>query len=373
MDNISIYIHIPFCVSKCSYCDFCSFVPSGNQMSQNLNALFKEIDFYNKKYKNKQVKTIYIGGGTPSTMPSGFITRILDKTRSSFNIEDSVEITIEANPNSFNTQKAEEYKSAGCNRLSFGLQSDNESLLKIMNRVHNYAQFEQALDCAIKAGIKNINVDIMLGIPTQTKQDVYATLQRILKLPVTHISAYSLICEPNTPLTNAINSGEYVLPTEDETVDMYDFVVETLSKHHFYRYEISNFAKKGFESRHNLNYWDRGEYLGLGLASCSFVDSVHWQNTDNFLSYIKNPLIHLEEEKETIKTAKEETIMLALRTIKGLNIEKFNQKYDTNFEKEYKTQLDKFINEKLIKIENGYLKITNLYISNSIISEFFED
>ena len=372
-NNLALYIHIPFCVSKCSYCNFCSFVPKTEQFTKYLNALKHEIQSRAKDLQNKQIFSIYIGGGTPSILPKNAIIDLIETIKANFDVLKDASITIEANPNTFSIEKSQEYKQAGCTRLSLGLQSHKPELLKLLNRAHTYQDFESAVLNAKKCGINDINADILLGVPTQTKQDIIDTLNLLVKQPLTHISAYGLINEEDTPLTKAIQAGDLGLPSEESSVEMYDFTVDFLKRHGFYRYEISNFAKKGFESVHNLNYWDRGEYLGLGLNAYSFVDRTHWRNTENFNDYINNPLLTLDYEKETEKTAKEETIMLALRTEKGLNINEYNTKFKTDFLKDFSDALKRLEKNKLIKFDNENLKIVNFSISNAIILEFFKN
>ena len=370
-NKFALYIHIPFCISKCSYCDFCSFVPKNTQMQDYVEALINEIEQTSKIYAG-QVASVYIGGGTPSVLPLGAITRIMSAVKSNFNLQPNISITIEANPNSFDILKAQEYASAGCNRLSLGLQSHKPEILKVLNRVHNLQDFKNAVNNAVKVGITNINADVMLGVPNQSLDDLSETLKVLVDLPISHISAYGLICEPNTPLTKQIECQQLTLPSEDDTVQMYDFAVEFLKKYGFNRYEISNFAKTGFKSVHNLNYWARGQYLGVGLASHSFMNGTHFQNTQNLKDYLANPTnSKIDIEKETIQTAKQETIMLALRTQKGLNINEYNKTFKTNFMQEFEEVLDKLLKNNLIEIINNHLIIKNLYISNAIIAEFF--
>ncbi len=371
LNKFALYVHIPFCVSKCSYCDFCSFVPKNEQVSAYLQALNAEIKAKGEFYKNYQVTSIYIGGGTPSILPKNVIFEILKNIKTNFKISGN-SITIEANPNSFTLEKAQEFKEAGCNRISFGLQSHNDEILKILNRKHNFQDLVNAVNYAHKVGINDINVDFMFGVPTQDLEDVKESLNRVTNLDITHISCYGLILEPNTPLYNEVKNKELQLPSDDECVNMYDYAVDFLSKHGFFRYEISNFAKKGYESVHNKNYWARGEYLGLGLASHSFIKGVHWHNTSNFNKYLSTPLNCMENiEPETLKTAKEETIMLALRTEKGLNIQEYNKKFQSDFLKEYKNTISKLSTQNLITIKNDYIKINDFNISNAIIAEFF--
>lgn len=372
-NKISLYIHIPFCISKCSYCDFCSFVPAHDQIDQYCQALCKEIEHHKQTLKNKEIFSIYIGGGTPSFLPSEKIIKLLSKIKETFNVSKTASITIEANPNSLSLQKAQDYILAGCNRISIGLQSHKQSLLQILNRPHTLEDFISAINNAHTAGFKDISTDIILGIPTQNIDDLKQTLDILLSQPLTHISVYGLICEPNTPLTKQIEQKTLSLPTEDETVALYDFAVKYLKQNGFERYEISNFSKQGFESVHNKNYWERGEYLGLGLSAHSFVEGFHWQNTSNFEKFIQDPQNIIEnKEKETIQTAKEETIMLSLRTTKGLDIQKFDKTFNANFLQEYSKILNKLIKNNLITIKNDHLTINDMYISNAIILEFFD-
>ena len=371
--KFSIYVHIPFCVSKCSYCNFCSFVPNEKQIQDYLVALNKEIKYRGKIYKNREVSSIYIGGGTPSILPKNSIINIVNSIKDNFSVPKNISLTIEANPNTFDLEKAKEYSLAGCNRVSLGLQSHKKEILKILNRVHTYQDFEKAVFNAVSVGIKDINADILLGVPTQTKQDLMETLSKLVKLPLTHISAYGLINEENTPLTKAIQEKRLKLPSDDIAVEMYDYTVDFLAENGFFRYEISNFAKSGFESIHNLNYWNRGEYLGLGLNAYSFVDGAHWNNTSSFNDYLKNPTLILDYEKETIKTAKEETIMLALRMEKGLDINQYNKTFNTDFCKDFSNAINDLKHNSLINFEDNKLKVNNFSISNAIILEFFKE
>ncbi len=374
MKKFSLYIHIPFCVSKCSYCDFCSFVPSADMMRSYVSALKEEIEAKGKEYAGRRVYTVYIGGGTPSFLPLGAITEIMDEVRQNFDLSECESVTIEANPNSFNFDKAKEYAACGCDRVSFGLQAIEPTHLSLLNRKHDFADCVRAVEYARSCGITDINIDIMLGIPTQTIFDVKNLIDAVLTLPITHISAYSLINEPNTPLTRKIEAGELIEPDQLDVVNMYDFAVDYLAKFGFARYEISNFAKLGYESKHNLNYWHRGEYLGLGLAAYSFVNGVHWENVANLGEYVANPTrASINVEKETLTTAKEEFIMLALRTARGLDIAEYERQFGVDFLTENCRGINYLCNvAKLLKIENGYAVATDFYMTNTIISKLFE-
>lgn len=374
MNDFSLYIHIPFCVSKCSYCDFCSFVANKDKMREYVSALCKEIEIKAQEYAGREVYTVYIGGGTPSALYNGAIRSILDCVRANFDLSHCQNVTIEANPNSFDEDKAREFAKAGCDRVSFGLQAVEQKHLNLLNRKHDYFDCVRAVELARKFGINDINVDIMLGIPTQTIWDVKRLLDCVAKLPITHLSAYSLINEPNTPLTKRLLAGELVEPDPLDVVNLYDFVVDYLKTFGFSRYEISNFAKEGYESKHNLNYWHRGEYLGLGLGAFSFVNGTHWENTARFEDYLTQPANSaINIEKETLVTAKEEFIMLALRTENGLDIAEYNRRFNADFLTEHRHSLDYLINSaRLLKIENGFAFATNFYLTNTIIARLFE-
>ena len=369
-DEMSIYIHIPFCISKCTYCNFCSFANATQYVDAYIDALCKEIQTKATIFGYAKITTIFIGGGTPSLVPSQCILKILDCLRANFKISDNISITIESNPNSLTRQKLLDYKSAGINRLSVGLQSTKSRLLRILGRAHTTKDFVNAITMASDTGFENINADIILGVPTQTLKDVDDTLDLLLSLPLKHISAYGLILEPNTPLSQLVKQREYQPLSDDLCNAMYDRALTRLSNIGMHRYEISNFAFSGFEAEHNLNYWRRGQYLGLGLDAYSFVHGLHWQNTNNLSVYLKSNFRMLNKEPETRYTAMIETIMLALRMDEGLDIIKFNKDFDTDFLKEYATSVTKLKGLKLIKIEDNHLKVLDQHISNAIIAEF---
>ena len=369
-NEMSLYIHIPFCVSKCTYCNFCSFAGKQDYIPQYVQALCTEIEQKAKEFGYMLITSIYIGGGTPSFLPLGYITKILDCVKQNFKLSNNISITIEGNPNSLTKEKLQEYYNAKINRLSIGLQSTSEHLLKLLNRPHTTQQFVDAVKTAQEIGFKNISADIIIGVPTQTLEDIKQTLNLLFSLNLQHISAYGLILEPNTPLYRLVKSGKLSPLPEDLQNQMYDFVVEELKQHGFIRYEISNFAKQGFKSQHNINYWQRGQYLGVGLDAYSFVKGLHWQNTNNLDKYIQQPNKKIKTEIETIYTAKLETIMLGLRMDSGLDIQKFNADFNTDFLKEYSYVLENLLNNKLVKIQNNHLIITDQHISNAIISEF---
>ena len=370
-NSISIYIHIPFCKSKCIYCDFVSFPNCEKWFSSYLEKVKQEIDYHASKLKNRNVKTIFIGGGTPSLLGGEDIFNLVTFVLQKFSVSKQAEITIEVNPESFTKEKALWWKKAGINRLSFGLQSDDDIVLKKLGRIHNFSQFQNAVKEAKSLGFSNISADVLLGLPNQTPQKIRQTLRKIAKLGLTHISAYGLQVEKGTKLFELIKNEQIKLPDEDLSNEIYNSAYLELKELGFHRYEISNFSKKGFECRHNQNYWIRGEFLGIGSGAYGFIDGAHYENTSNLVDYIKKDYVPQNIEKESKKTKMEETIMLALRTEKGLNISNFNKAFNIDFCEKFKPALDKLSQQKLIKITKNHIKITNFSISNAIILQFF--
>ncbi len=370
-NSISIYIHIPFCKSKCIYCDFVSFPNCEKWFSSYLEKVKQEIDYHASKLKDRNVKTIFIGGGTPSLLSGEDIFDLVTFVLQKFSVSKQAEITIEVNPESFSKEKALWWKKAGINRLSFGLQNDDDIVLKKLGRIHNFSQFQNAVKEAKSLGFSNISADVLLGLPNQTPQKIRQTLRKIAKLGPTHISAYGLQVEKGTKLFELVKNEQIKLPDEDLSNEIYNSAYLELKELGFHRYEISNFAKKGFECRHNQNYWVRGEFLGIGVGAYGFIDGAHYENTSSLIDYIKKGYVPQNIEKESKKTKMEETIMLALRTEKGLNISNFNKTFNIDFCEKFKPALDKLSQQKLIKTTKNHIKITNFSISNAIILQFF--
>ena len=272
MERFGIYIHIPFCVKKCSYCDFVSFCSDEKTWEQYTNAVVCEIE--NKKIENpKKVTTIYIGGGTPSLIPENYIVKIINTVKSRFKIEESAEITIEVNPGTVTEKKLVAYKNVGINRISIGLQSAEDRILKLIGRIHNYQTFLSTYNLTRNIGFENINVDLMLAIPTQTKGELLNTLNKVIELKPNHISLYSLIVEENTEIKKALEVGNLEYVDEKVEREMYWKTQRILEKNGYFHYEISNFAKRGFESKHNMDCWNQEEYIGFGIAAHSYINN----------------------------------------------------------------------------------------------------
>ena len=386
MKNIGIYIHIPFCKSKCYYCDFISYCTEEKNVPVYINCMKKEIKFKSEelakfaKKNNEQfeIDTIYIGGGTPSFIDSKYITELLEIIKESFNIKENCEITIEVNPDSTSLKKLIAYKNSGINRISIGLQSSNDKLLKEIGRVHNFEQFKNAFMNIKNAGFSNINVDLMIALPGQKIKDVKNSLQEIISLKPTHISVYSLILEEGTKLFKEVECGEKKLPSEDLERKMYWYVKDNLEEDGYIQYEISNFAKLKKQSKHNLNCWNQNEYLGIGIAAHSFLNNIRFSNIKDINKYIKNiqngKFLQNQEIHEILSNEdkQKEYMILGLRKIDGIQIKDFKKKFGLNPIFIFKNQINKLVCEDLIEIDGDNIKLTNkgLNFANVVWKEF---
>ena len=273
MKELGIYIHIPFCKQKCYYCDFVSYANKEEKIQEYIECLQKEIEMESEKYKNEEyeITTIYIGGGTPSFIDASYIERIINTIKQNYKLYENPEITIEVNPGTINEEKIKKYKDIGINRISIGLQTTKDNLLKQIGRIHTYEEFLNCYKIVKKIGIDNINVDLMLGLPNQTLEDLKESLIEVINLKPNHISLYSLILEENTILEKMVSKNMTKLPEEDLEREMYWTTKNILEENGYIHYEISNFSKKGYESKHNLNCWGQKEYLGFGVAAHSYI------------------------------------------------------------------------------------------------------
>lgn len=374
MKELGIYIHIPFCVRKCLYCDFTSYAKKENVQKTYIEALQKEILNWKKSNKDVKIKTIYIGGGTPSSIDSKFIMEVINL----LDIENTEEITIEVNPGTINKKKLYDYKNAGINRLSIGLQSTNNELLKKIGRIHNYEQFLETYKMAREVGFDNINVDLMIGLPGQTMDDLKISLEDIINLNPEHISVYSLIVEDETPLKKMIESNILKLPEEDLERQMYWYVKDFLKINGYNHYEISNFAKQGFYSKHNMDCWEQKEYIGFGISAHSYIDRKRFGNISNLDNYIKNCIEggfdknRIIEEEQDKKDEMKEYMILGLRKINGISIQKFKNKFNENPIVLFKKELNKLYNEGLIIIDGDIIRLSNkgLDFANIVWEEF---
>ncbi len=383
LNELGIYIHIPFCKQKCYYCDFVSYSNKCSEVKEYIESLKKEIEEFD--FSNYKVTSIYIGGGTPSYIDSIYIVEILSELKEKLKCNliefKDIEITIEVNPGTVDTKKLNDYKKLGINRLSIGLQSTKNDILKKIGRIHTYQEFLEIYKLARETGFKNINIDLMIGIPGQKIGDLKNTLQDIIKLEPEHISVYSLIIEENTPIEKMLENGEIKLPDEDLERNMYWYVKNTLELNGYNHYEISNFAKLGKESRHNLNCWNQEEYIGFGVAAHSYLNGIRFSNAISVEEYIQNIKNNRKdeniqiEEKQSLEDKKNEFMMLGFRKIQGVDIARFKEKFIDNPIFLYRENLNKLVEEGLIEVDLNHIKLTNkgIDLANLVFEEFVDD
>ncbi len=382
MKTVGIYVHVPFCKQKCKYCDFISFQNCENYFDDYFECLKKEItekaNEINSENKKILIDTIYFGGGTPSIVCEKYIEEVLNKIYEYYNVSENAEITVEVNPGTVDKLKLERYFEIGINRLSIGLQSTDDKLLKMLGRIHTYKEFENTYDLARKIGFKNINVDLMIGLPNQSLENVYDSLEKIVQKNPEHISVYSLIIEENTKMFDLIEKGELELPDEDVERKMYWSVKKFLEENGYIHYEISNFSKSGFESKHNANCWNQHEYLGFGIAAHSYFNNIRYSNIDNLRQYIENwkneqsvynIVFHEHQNKDDMM---KEFMMLGLRKIDGVKISEFKEKFVDNPIFVFRNQLNKLVEEGLIEVLDNNIRLSDkgLDLANEVWMEF---
>ncbi len=401
MKNLQIYVHIPFCMKKCAYCDFLSFPCDERTQHEYADALIREIEFYGPVMKDYQVSTIFIGGGTPTWLDENKLFEILDAIYTYFNVFAEAEITLECNPGTVTAAKLAKYRKAGVNRLSIGLQSTDNEELQLLGRIHTYEKFLKTYEMARNAGFANINVDLISGIPYQTTEKFLHTLQNVVRLKPNHISAYSLIIEKGTPFYEAYKFDVVkqeagmqteMLPTEDEVYRMTKLTQQYLANAGYEQYEISNFSQPGFECEHNIGYWTRENYLGLGLGAASLIDNVRYSNTTDLYEYIQQSE-HIQwiafEQADTIENATgttlhasvnvvsrkaqmEEFMFLGLRMKKGVTREQFLQTFGIPIDGIYKNALEHLKEQGLIDTSAGRIALTEKGsdLSNYALAQF---
>jgi len=385
--QLSLYLHIPFCVRKCYYCDFLSFATTEETQVQYVQALKREIALQGKQYDHYHVDSIFIGGGTPSVLPIELMDSIMKIVRHSFQIDVDAEVTIEVNPGTVDDEKLNGYRALGINRLSIGLQSASDEELRRIGRIHTYEEFMHTYQTARQAGYGNMNVDLMSGLPGQTLTSYEETLQKVIALKPEHISAYSLIVEEGTPFwtiygedekTQKTKKSPMPLPGEDVERAMYELTKEKLEHFGYDRYEISNYAKKGYESRHNIGYWKRHNYLGLGLGSSSLIQNQRWKNTSDLKCYMKTMGNCQAEEIQSLTKAEqmEEFMFLGLRLMKGISYGEFESCFQIPIMQVYERQIKKGIQEGLLleyeEQNQTFLRLTSrgIDVSNVVMAEF---
>lgn len=379
MKNLGIYIHIPFCRQKCNYCDFYSVNWNDESEDRYVEAVLNEIKGYRDKLNGKyKADTIFFGGGTPTIIKSENLYRIKEGLNEILEIDKQSEISLEANPNTLTLEKLKEYKEIGINRLSIGIQSLNDDILKKIGRIHSSVEALDAVDRAKNVGFENINADIMFNIPCQTVEDIEDTIYKIIERDVKHISFYSLKLEKGTPMYVMEKNNKIIMPDEEYERDMYYAGRDVMTKNCLFQYEISNFAKKGFECRHNLKYWNQEEYIGLGPSAHSFLNNTRYSNPSDLKLYCESgssknfERIILEELGSDDLMF--EYIMLRLRLTKGLNVKDFNDKFSADFKEMYSMQINYLIKNNLLEAAGDNMRLTKkgMDISNYVIEEFME-
>lgn len=380
---MELYIHIPFCVKKCDYCDFLSFAADEQTQKSYVAALQKELAFYGAKYKDRRITTIFIGGGTPSWLKEDYMQAIMETIYHYFSVEQDAEITIECNPGTITEHKFEVYRRIGINRLSIGLQSVHNEELKILGRIHTFEQFLKTYDMARKHGFSNINIDLMSSLPGQTPEIFCDSLYQVLKLKPEHISAYSLIIEKGTPFYelyrfDAVRQEAGMqtesLPTEEEEYQTTKMTQHILKEAGYHWYEVSNFAKPGYECRHNIGYWKRVDYLGVGLGASSLIDNVRYSNTRDLYTYLSVPADSLHETAEQITRNEqmEEFMFLGLRMRDGFYREEFTQAFGIPIEAVYGDALNHLQQEELLLKREGRIYLTDkgMDLNNYVVAQF---
>lgn len=370
MSSAGLYIHIPFCKKKCLYCDFCSFEGSNHTLHiRYLKSLQKEMDFCSET----SISTVYIGGGTPTLLSKSSLSRLMDAI-DSLSIRSGscpVECTIEANPGTADFYKLKLLRDRGINRLSIGAQSFNDAELTGLGRIHDSEDIYRVYESAIKAGFSNINLDLIFGLPGQSPEDWADSLKKAVKLRPRHISAYNLQLEKGTPMHDRF-SGSADMPDNDTEYRMYKGTIEFLKSEGYIHYEVSNFCLPGFECRHNVNYWENGEYIGIGVSACSHTGGGRKTNTSDLKKYLEDPVRSGKKEKRTRNNEISETMFMGLRMLRGISERAFKDRFGRPLKEMFGKEIKKLAGEDLVEARSGRLRLTEkgLFVSNEVFEMF---
>jgi len=375
MDGVSLYIHIPFCEKKCYYCDFSSYSGKNHLIDSYIEALKKEIVLHKTTLDNHKISTIFFGGGTPSILSGNQIAEIMDTISKYYCIETKAEISMEANPGTLTYDKLKTYYASGINRLSIGLQACQNDLLRTLGRIHSFEEYIKNLEEARNIGFTNINTDLMFSLPGQNEKHWEESLEKIVSLNIPHISAYSLIVEEETPFFNLVESKRIILPHEEIELKMYHHTIHYLKQNGYNHYEISNFAKPGFQCKHNLTYWYNKSYIGLGSGAHSCFNKKRFNNVNKIEEYIKlllNDKTPIEDEINlSIKDEISETMFLGLRMMQGVSIEEFIKRFNVSPLEVYKDVIHKFKTQNLLYWDEKHIRLTQkgIDLSNIVFQE----
>ncbi|AKI57309.1 radical SAM family heme chaperone HemW [Streptococcus agalactiae] len=367
----SAYVHIPFCTQICYYCDFSKVFIKNQPVDAYLQALIREF----RSYDITELRTLYIGGGTPTSISAVQLDYLLTELTRDLNLNTLEEFTIEANPGDLTVDKIEVLQKSAVNRVSLGVQTFNDKHLKRIGRSHNEAQIYSTIDDLKTAGFQNISIDLIYALPGQTMDDVRSNVAKALSLNIPHLSLYSLILEHHTVFMNKMRRGKLHLPTEDLEAEMFEYIISEMERNGFEHYEISNFTKPGFESRHNLMYWDNVEYYGVGAGASGYLDGIRYRNRGPIQHYLKGVSegnARLSEEVLSKNEMMEEELFLGLRKKEGVSIGKFEQKFGTSFEKRYGQIVQELQSDGLLKENNGFIQMTKkgLFLGDTVAEKF---
>ena len=374
--NLGLYLHIPYCLHKCGYCDFNSHPENQVESVHYVEALLKELKFYSTTLKSYNVPTVFMGGGTPTILPPSQLKKILDTVRQSFNLTPDCEITIEANPATIKLETLQEIHAAGYNRISIGVQSFDEKELQLLERVHNEKEIHSTVHRARSANFENLSMDLMFALPDQSTEKWQSHLKQATAKNPDHLSTYNLTIEPATAFFKLHEKGKLCLPHEDIQLEMYKTTIQVLEDAGYSQYEISNFSKPGMESQHNINYWNNGEYLGVGAGASSYLNGERSKNINLPSIYIreietKASAIHTREHLEPLQ-AMGETLMLGLRLLKGVSIDVFENRFQVSFQKVYGKVVESLLNQELITLNENRIALSRkgLFLADSVILKF---
>jgi len=374
---LGLYIHIPYCIHKCGYCDFNSHPIKQDEMDHYIDALVVEMKHYAKIYTNTNIiKTIFLGGGTPTTLNPFQLERILKECVNEFTIASNAEITIEANPATVGIELMKSIRTMGYNRISIGVQSFDKAELKLLDRAHGPKEIHSTVDCARKAGFDNLSLDLMFAVPNQSLSSWENNLNKALEKNPEHLSTYNLTIEQGTAFSKLQSNGKLIMPDDDHQLELYKKTIERLTKKGFHHYEISNFARRGKECKHNITYWENKNTLGLGAGASSYMNGTRFKNINlpaHYIRQVKEKKIAVEHsETLELRQAMGETIMLGLRLLQGINIHQFEKRFQISFIKLFRNIISALKEKELVIIEKDYLRLSQkgLFWADSVILEF---
>lgn len=373
-----VYIHIPFCHQICNYCDFNKFFFHNQPVDEYIEMLGKEMALWADDLKNASVETIFIGGGTPTSLSVEQLERLFSLIHLHIPMEHVVEFTSESNPDELTLEKMQVMRKFGVNRLSMGVQTFDQELLKVLGRTHANAHVYEVIEYAKQTDFPSISIDLMYGLPNQTMEQWKATLKEAFRLNLPHISAYSLLVEPKTIFYNLLSKGKLSLPGEDLEAEMYSHLMEEMNRNGYSQYEISNFAHEGKESKHNLLYWDNDEYIGLGAGAHGYVGGVRYSNHGPLKKYMDSVNINekpiMMQKEVTLIEKMEEEMFLGLRKNKGVSLERFEQRYGQSLQKVYGKEIEELLQKELLTVEHNFIKLTHRgrFVGNEVFQYFLK-